>query len=126
MSLSDFEVDVMNVVWRFGECTAPQVHREVEKRKPVTYSTVKTIIDRLEKKGAIQRTRTEGRTIFFKPTIAPSEVQTNLVDKLLGTIFAGDRRPLFSRLLSAEALTRDDLEFLSKLIDKRREEFRDD
>lgn len=126
MSLSDFEVDVMNVIWRFGECTAPQVHQEVEKSKPVTYSTVKTIVDRLEKKGAINRTRTEGRTIFFEPAIAPSEVQSNLVDKLLGTIFAGDRRPLFSRLLSAEELTKEDLEFLSELIDKRRGELSND
>ena len=126
MGLSDFEVDVMNVIWRFGECTAPQVHREIAKSKSVTYSTVKTIIDRLEKKGAIKRTRSEGRTIFFESAIAPSAVQTNLVDKLLGTIFAGDRRPLFSQLLSAEELTKEDLEFLSELINKRRGELSDD
>ncbi len=124
--LSDFEVDVMNLIWRCGECTAPQVHREIEKNKSVTYSTVKTIVDRLEKKGAIQRTKTEGRTIYFKPAIAASEIQLSLVDKLLGTIFAGDRRPLFSRLLSSEELTKADLAFLSDLIDKRRGELGDD
>lgn len=126
MNLSDFEIDVMAVIWRSGESTAPQVHQEIEKSKSVTYSTVKTIVDRLEKKGAIQRTRSEGRTIFFEPAIAPSEIQTNMVDKLLGTIFAGDRRPLFSRLLSAEELTKEDLQFLSELIDERRGELGDD
>lgn len=126
MNLSDFEVDVMAVIWRLGECTAPQVHQAVMQTKPVTYSTVKTIIDRLEIKGAIQRTKTDGRTIFFKAAITPSAIQSNLVERLLSTIFVGDRRPLFTQLLSAEELTKEDLEYLSNLIAERRGEIDDD
>ena len=50
MKLSDFELEVMQLLWRQGECSAPELHQLIEKNKTVTYSTVKTIIDRLEKK----------------------------------------------------------------------------
>ena len=126
MNLSDFEIDVMTVIWRLGESTAPQVHEAVESTKPVTYSTVKTIIDRLEAKGAIKRTRTEGRTIFFEAAVAPSAIQSTLLEKLLNTVFAGDRRPLFSALLQAEELTKEDLDYLTGLVAQRRGELDDD
>ncbi|MCE2461232.1 MAG: BlaI/MecI/CopY family transcriptional regulator, partial [Pseudomonadales bacterium] len=50
MKLSEFELDVMQQIWRNEECSAPEVHRELGEARDVTYSTVKTIIDRLERK----------------------------------------------------------------------------
>ena len=123
MNLSDFELDVMTVIWQLGECSAPQVHAAVIKDKTVTYSTVKTIIDRLQQKGAIERIKTEGRTIYFKAAIQPDALQTGLVNKLLTTVFAGDRRPLFSQLLGDETLSREDLIYLADLVARRQGEF---
>ena len=49
MSLSDFEFEVMQLFWEMKEATAPQIHKIIEQRRDVKYSTVKTIIDRLER-----------------------------------------------------------------------------
>lgn len=126
MNFSEFEMDVMTVMWRLGECSAPQVHQAIRIDKQVTYSTVKTIIDRLEKKGAVKRTKSDGRTIFLKTTIQPSKIQSNLVERLLTTVFAGDKRPLFSQLIQSETLTKDELDYLSDLVTKRQKELDDD
>ena len=44
MALSDFELEVMQLFWQLDEATAPQVHKIIEKKREVKYTTVKTII----------------------------------------------------------------------------------
>ncbi len=126
MQLSEFETEVMAVIWRLGECSAPAVHTEVAGHRNVTYSTVKTIIDRLEQKGAIRRTRNVGRRIFLVAVVQPAKLQSNLLDRMLNTVFAGDPRPLFSHLIQSKKLTREELDYLSELLKKEREELDDD
>ena len=126
MKLSEFEAQVMAVIWELGECSAPQVHQAITQQRQVTYSTVKTIIDRLERKQAISRTRADGRTIFFQATTQPAKVQGGIVDRLLNTVFAGDRRPLLAQLLDSDKLSRDDLEYLAELVEAKKREQRDD
>src|SRR4029077_10981099 len=55
MRLSEFELEVMAHFWRDGELSAPALFERIGAEKGVAYSTVKTIVDRLEKKGAIER-----------------------------------------------------------------------
>ena len=50
MTLSDFELEVMQLFWDTEESTAPQVHQIIQQRRDVKYTTVKTIIDRLERR----------------------------------------------------------------------------
>lgn len=79
LSLSPFETDVLSIVWQLGECSGQTVHKAVAETRPVSYSTVKTIVDRREKKDALIRTRVEGRTVFFKSKVAPYRVKSRLL-----------------------------------------------
>jgi BlaI family penicillinase repressor len=54
MKLSVFELEVLSLLWQSKESTAPELHKAICLSKSVTYSTVKTIVDRLEEKGAIK------------------------------------------------------------------------
>ena len=126
MKLSEFEAQVMAVIRELGECSAPQVHQAITQQRQVTYSTVKTIIDRLERKQAISRTRADGRTILFQATTQPAKVQGGIVDRLLNSVFAGDRRPLLAQLLDSDKLSRDDLEYLAELVEAKKREQGDD
>ncbi len=121
MHLTGTELEVMQAVWRLGETTAPDVHEAVRSDRLVSYSTVKTMLDRLEKKGAVRRVRQEGRTIVIDAAVAPEAVEASMLDRLVNGLFGGDRRPMFTRLLRDEALTADDLEFLERLIQERKE-----
>ena len=79
MKLSDFELQVMQVFWERGELTSPEVHEIVSQDHEAAYSTVKTIIDRLEKKGALRRARNYGRTILFAPVIEKDQLSRPMV-----------------------------------------------
>ncbi len=114
--LSEFELDVMNHFWSDRELSAPELFERMGPERGVAYSTVKTIVDRLEQKGAIERVANRGRTIVYSPTIKRERVRKPLVKTFLRRFFGNDLRPLFAQLLQDEKLSSEDLEYLRKLI----------
>lgn len=122
MNLSNLELDVMRLIWRDKEVIAPDLHRELEKDRGLSYSTVKTIVDRLEEKGAIGRIRTYGRTILYGPLIQEKELAKPMVKDLLRRLFAGEALPMISHLVKDEALSLDDLAYLEKIIAQKRKD----
>jgi len=122
VNLSNLELDVMRLIWRDKEVIVPDLHRELEKDRELSYSTVKTIVDRLEEKGAIGRIRTYGRTILYGPLIQEKELAKPMVKDLLRRVFGGEARPMISHLLKDEALSLDDLAYLEKIIAKKRKD----
>lgn len=126
MKLSSFELEVMRLVWRDKEVIAPELHKELQQDRDITYSTVKTILDRLEAKGAIRRIRTYGRTILYGPLIEEGELAKPMVKDLLRKVFGGEARPMISHLLNDEDLSLDDLSYLEKLIAKKRKNLEED
>ncbi len=114
--LSEFELDVMTHFWRDGELSAPELHERIGNERGVAYSTVKTIVDRLEEKGAIERVANQGRTIFYAPIVKRERVRKPLVKAFLRRLFGDDLRPLFAQLLRDEKLSGEELEYLRKLV----------
>jgi BlaI family transcriptional regulator, penicillinase repressor len=122
VNLSNLELDVMRLIWRDKEVIVPDLHRELAEERDISYSTVKTIVDRLEEKGAIQRIRTYGRTILYGPVIAEKSLAKPLVNDLLRRLFGGEARPLISHLLKDENLSLDDLAYLEDVIARKRKD----
>jgi BlaI family penicillinase repressor len=114
--LSEFELDVMTHFWSDRELSAPELYERIGGERGVAYSTVKTIVDRLEQKGAIERVANRGRTIIYAPTIKRERVRKPLVKAFLRRLFGNDLRPLFAQLLQDEKLSSEELEYLRKLV----------
>jgi BlaI family penicillinase repressor len=116
MRLSEFELDVMTHFWNDRELSAPQLFDRIGPERGVAYSTVKTIVDRLEQKGAIERIANRGRTIVYAPIVKRERVRKPLVKSFLRRLFGNDLRPLFAQLLQDEKLSGEELEYLRKLV----------
>ncbi|GAA4811202.1 hypothetical protein GCM10011365_18580 [Marinicella pacifica] len=116
MKLTSFELDVMQYLWQQGEATSPQVHTNIAKNRDVTYSTVKTIIDRLEQKKVIKRHRVDGRTIYYQAVVTPKEVQKPMLKHMLQKLFAGNKKVLMNQLFEQEELSQEDIQYLENLI----------
>jgi BlaI family penicillinase repressor len=114
--LSEFELDVMTHFWSDRELSAPELFERIGEARGVAYSTVKTIIDRLEQKGAIERVSNRGRTIVYSPVVKRERVRKPLVKAFLRRLFGDDLRPLFAQLLQDEKLSAEELEYLRKLV----------
>ena len=116
MRLSEFELDVMTHFWNDRELSAPELFERISAERGVAYSTVKTIVDRLEQKGAIERVSNRGRTIVYSPLVKRDRVRRPLVRTFLRRLFGNDLRPLFAHLLQDEKLSGEELEYLRKLV----------
>lgn len=121
MKLSELELEVMRLVWRDKEVIVPDLHAELEKDREITYATVKTIVNRLEEKGAIARIRTYGRTILYGPLVNENALVKPIVKNVLRRLFADNARPLISHLIRDEKLSMEDLEYLKSQIAEKQE-----
>lgn len=122
MRLSDFEIDVLTHFWENDRLSAPELFREIGEARGVTYSTIKTIVDRLEEKGAIRRVDNEGKTIIYSASVSREQVRKPLVDSFVKRMFGEDRRPLFAQLFRNDTLSEDEIEFLRQLVDEAEQE----
>ena len=116
MKLSEFELDVMQRFWGVEQSSAPEVHEAVRATRDVAYTTVKTVIDRLERKGVLERVRQDGRTIFYRAAVAADAVQQPMLERFVTHVFAGDHRPMLNYLLRDEVLNSDELRYVDDLL----------
>jgi predicted transcriptional regulator len=122
-SLGPLEISVMEVLWASGECSVRDVVPRLD--RPLAYTTVMTTLDRLYKKGLLDRRKSE-RAFLYSPRLSRRDWERKVAGELIQGLLAGpspSRESLVSFLVDAvgqhdEAL----LEELEKKIrDKRRE-----
>jgi BlaI family transcriptional regulator, penicillinase repressor len=104
---SRYELEVMDVLWGSREASVRQVQEALADKSPA-YTTVQTIVLRLEQKGAVKRVGKSGNAIVFAPTVSKKSVVRRMVDELL-TLVGGSPQPLVAHLLESGKLTLDDL-----------------
>ena len=113
--LSALELRIMAEFWSGGARSIRQVHEAVVKKDRPAYTTVQTMIYRLEAKGAVRRTRKIGNAHVFEATTSRASVQTRLLKELLG-LFGGSARPVMAHLVEMGKISHADIEDAQKLL----------
>jgi BlaI family penicillinase repressor len=122
--LGSLQSEVMELVWKRNEATVAQLVDAIGRRRPVTYTTVLSAVQKLEKKGWLKH-RAAGRAYVYYATRDRNEVGRRTLRELLRTTFSGDPRLLLASLLDDVRLSDAELKELNRLIEKRRKESRD-
>jgi BlaI family transcriptional regulator, penicillinase repressor len=107
--LSALELRIMSEFWSRGACSIREIHAAVIKRKRPAYTTVQTMVYRLEIKGALRRTKKIGNAHVFEATTSRASVQTRLLKELLG-LFGGSARPVMAHLVEMGKISREDID----------------
>ncbi len=115
--LTDAEWEVMGIIWDRGSCTAGDVREALAERRGWAYSTVKTTMDRMVRKGILRLQRIRNLQVF-SARISRSEVAGTEVRRLLHRAFDGAVAPMVNHLVANEKLTPEDLEALRQLIER--------
>lgn len=106
--LSRLELQLMDILWRLGHAAVREVQEAIpEKRRPA-YTTVQTILNRLEEKGVVRKTRKIGNAWIFEPAVNRKKTHERLIDDLLDAL-GGSATPLVSHLVESGRLTLEDL-----------------
>lgn len=119
--LGSLQSEVMDLVWKHGEMSVAQLAEAIGRRRSITYTTVLSAVQKLEKKGWLKH-RAEGRAYLYTATRDRQQVGSSKLKELLRTAFSGDPRLLLASLLEDARLSDDELKELRKLIEQRRKE----
>ena len=120
-TLGDREADIMQVLWDLDRAASVGEVRQVlaHRGHEVAYTTVQTMLNRLESKGRVRRER-RGRAFLYTAADARETVARAAVGRVLDRFFDGSAETLATHLVGD--LDRDELERVRNLIDAAREE----
>ena len=117
--LGERELDIMQVLWQSGSATVADVHQSLQnKRDDIAYTTVQTMLNRLEAKGLVRRDDSD-RAHRYLPVLKEPAVVNRAIQKLAERFFSGSVEALATRLVEKD-LSLEQLEHIQKLIDAHR------
>ena len=107
--LSKLELKIMQTLWTKGASSVREIQESFPARRRPAYTTVQTMVYRLEAKNALKRTKKIGNAHIFEAVISQTAAQRKLIDDVLG-LFGGRAQPLMSHLIESGQLTLEDIE----------------
>ena len=111
IKLTRFELEVMSALWDLGTASVREIQEKLPSQKRPAYTTVQTIVYRLEEKGAVSRLKKIGNANVFEPVVTRKAAHHRLINELLD-LFGGSARPLMAHLVEIGKLTLDDIKEL--------------
>jgi predicted transcriptional regulator len=113
--LSAVQLAVMRALWETGAATTAAVHERMGKPRSLAYTTVATLLNRLEKRGLVS-SRKDTRERVFEPVVSEEEVKRRMLSDLVANLFRGDPRALVSQLVSDAEIDEGDLDTVRRMI----------
>ena len=115
--LSKLELKILDTLWTRGEASIREVQEAFPEKGRPAYTTIQTMVYRLEAKNALRRVRKVGNFHIFTAEITRESAQRKLVNDLI-EIFAGDTKSLLTHLVESGNLTLADLKDAEKSLKK--------
>jgi BlaI family penicillinase repressor len=109
LTLGKVQLQIVQVLWEKGPCSARDITDALNKRRPVAHSTVQTLLRKLEAKGAVAH-RISGRTFVYYPLTEETNVRRNATRELVDRVFGGSVGGLISYLRQYERIPQDEWE----------------
>src|SRR6185436_13149003 len=116
-TLSRLELRIMEALWTRGACSVREIHEALPGQGRPAFTTVGTMVYRLEKKQALRCVKRISNANIFEAVISRDEAHTRLIDDLLA-LFDGHAKPVMSRLVQSGKLTLDDIREAEQAVKK--------
>ena len=115
--LSQLQHQIMERLWTHGQASIREIHEAFPLKNRPAYTTIQTIVYRLEAKQAVRRVKKIGNFHIFEATISRYAAQRRLIDDLLA-LFGGRTQPIMEHLVESGKLTLNDVREAEKALRK--------
>jgi len=112
---SKTELRILEVLWTHGPSSIREIQEKFPEKTRPAYTTVQTLVYRLEAKKALRRVKNPGSANVFEPMITRAAAQRNFIDEFLG-LFGGQMQPVMNQLIEAGKLTLEDIQAAEKTL----------
>lgn len=113
---SKLDLRILEALWAHGKASIREIQEAFPEPRPA-YSTIQTIVYRLETKGALRRVRKIGNADIFEPLVSKDVTRLKLLDEIL-SFFGGKAQPMMAQFAKAGKLTLNDVRELEKTVRK--------
>jgi predicted transcriptional regulator len=113
--LSKLELQVMDVLWSRGCASIREIQESFPEKGRPAYTTIQTMVYRLETKNAVRRVKKIGNFHIFEAAVSRDVAQRKLVDDLLA-LFGGRTQPVMAHLIESGKLTLADIKEAEKTL----------
>jgi BlaI family penicillinase repressor len=113
--LTPVELKIMEVLWARGPSSVRDVHEQFPEEGRPAYTTVQTMLYRLEKKKAVRRVGKVSWAFIFEAAVSRGAAQGRVVEDALGA-FGGRAQPLVAHLIQSGRLTLEDVQEAEALL----------
>src|SRR4029079_2780777 len=107
----------MEALWDHGASSVREIQERFPERDRPAYTTVQTMVYRLEAKKALRRVKKIGNAHIFEELVSRSAAQRRRIDELLA-FFGGRTQPVMAHLIESGKLTLDDVKDAEQLLRK--------
>ena len=118
IKLSDSEIAIMQIIWKYGEATSFDILDEIEKTNELSPNTIRTLLGRMVRKKAITIIDKKGKVYIYKALIDKEEFQKVETESFLKNIYDGSIKKMLLNIIEDNNLSKKDVEELIKMIDK--------
>jgi len=105
LDLAPLELDCMNTLWPLGEGTVREIRDLLAERRPRAYTTIMTIMDRLARKGIVER-RKVGRAYSYRANLSAEDARAQALRQVVENFFGGSVEALLAQVGSASPNSR--------------------
>jgi BlaI family transcriptional regulator, penicillinase repressor len=105
LDLAPLELDCMNTLWPMGEGTVREIRDRLAVRRARAYTTIMTIMDRLARKGVVERQKS-GRAYVYRPRLSAADARAQALAQVLENFFGGSKDALLAQLGNAPGTLR--------------------
>jgi predicted transcriptional regulator len=105
----------MEALWTNGASSVREIQEAFPAKGRPAYTTVQTMVYRLEAKKAIRRVKKIGNAHIFEAVITRDSAQRRLIDEFL-SFFGGKSQPVMAHLIETGKLTLDDVKEAEELL----------
>jgi predicted transcriptional regulator len=115
--LTQFELKIMEALWAQGRASIREIQETFPEKDRPAYTTIQTMVYRLEAKKAVRRVKKVGNFHVFEPVVSRDAAHRKLIDDLLA-LFGGSTQPVMAHLIESGKLTLEDVKEAEKLVRK--------
>jgi len=115
--LTQFELKIMEALWAQGRASIREIQETFPEKDRPAYTTIQTMVYRLEAKKAVRRVKKVGNFHVFEPVVSRDAAHRKLIDDLLA-LFDGSTQPVMAHLIESGKLTLEDVKEAERLVRK--------
>ena len=117
LKATESELEILQILWKKGNCTVREVHEILEKSKESGYTTTLKLMQIMHEKGLVARD-TSAKTHIYRALQNQEKTQQHLVNKMIDNVFNGSAARMVMQALGNHSTSKDEINAIKEYLDQ--------